>query len=125
MSFIRRVVVGAALNGLALYGVAYFLEDVNYKGGLTLFVLGGCVIGILNTLIKPIIKTLSLPLVFITGGLFLVIINTGILWVAKEIIDILHIGEAVLEIQGFTNYLIAGLLFGIINWVEHLFVPTK
>lgn len=125
MSFIRRVVVGIALNALALYGVAYFLESVNYKGGLTFFILGGLVMGLLNTLIKPIIKTLSLPIVFITGGLFLVIINTLLLWVTKEVIDILHIGEAVLEIQGFTNYLIAGFLFGIINWVEHLFVQNK
>lgn len=125
MNFIRKIVVGVTLNGLALYGVAYFLEAVNYKGGLSFFILGGLIIGILNTIAKPILKTLSLPLVFITGGLFLIIINTLILWVAKETIDILHFNGIVLEIQGFMNYLIAGFLFGIINWVEHLFVHNR
>lgn len=125
MSLLRKAVLGVALNGLALYGITYALSEVNYRGGLTFFIIGGLIIGLLNTLVKPILKVVSLPLVFITAGVFLIVINTLILWLTKQIIDILSIADVVLEIQGLTNYLIAGFLFGIINWVEHLFVHNR
>jgi putative membrane protein len=125
MSLIRKAVLGIALNGLALYGITYFLAEVTYKGGFMFFVVGGFVMGILNTLIKPILRVLAVPLVFLTAGLFLIVINVVMLWLTKEIIDILHIGDVFFEIQGLTTYLIAGFLFGIINWLEHLFIHNK
>ena len=121
----RKVILGIALNGLALYGITYLLDNVNFQGGLAFFIIGGVIIGLLNTLVKPVLKVLSLPLVFITAGVFLIVINTLILWLAKEIIDILHFKDVVLEITGIVNYLVAGFLFGIINWIEHLFVHQR
>ncbi len=121
----KKAIFGIVLNGLALYAVTYLLDDVHFRGGLKFFVVGGIIIGLLNTLVKPILKVVSLPLVFITAGVFLIVINTLILWLAKEIIDILHFKDIVLEIQGVVTYLVAGFLFGIINWLEHLFIHNK
>lgn len=121
----RKIIIGIALNGLALFFVTHLLESVTYKGGFWFFTIAGVIIGVLNTIVKPLIKLISLPLVFLTAGLFLFALNTIILWLTKEIIDIIHIRDVMFEISGFTNYLIAGFLFGVINWVEHLIVHNK
>jgi len=39
------------------------------------FVIGGIIVGLINFLVKPLIKLISLPLVFLSGGLFMVVIN--------------------------------------------------
>jgi putative membrane protein len=125
MPTIRRIVLGITLNGLALYLVTYFLDDVSAQGGLVFFIIGGTIIGLLNWLIKPILKTLAIPLIFLTGGLILIVINTLLLWIAKEIIVILQIPGIAFEISGTINYLIAGLLFGVLNWLEHLIISNR
>lgn len=122
---LRRIFIGIVLNALALYAVAYFIEDLNYQGGLLFFAIGGLIIGVLNTLLKPIMKIVTLPIVFITGGLFLIVINTIILWLTKQIIDIIHVSGISLEIKGFITYLIGGFLLGIINWFLHLLIHNK
>lgn len=122
---LKKAIIGIILNGAALYGVTYMLDTVNYRGGWMFFVIGGIVIGLLNTLVKPILKLVSFPFVFLSAGLFLIVINMVILWLTKETIDIIHVNDVVFEIEGFVDYLFAGFLFGVINWIEHLFIHQR
>lgn len=122
---LRKIILGIALNGLALYLVTYLLESIKYSGGLTFFITAGIIIGLLNSIVKPILRVMSIPFMVLTAGLFLIVINTLILWLTKEIIDIIHIRDVVFEIEGLINYLAAGFLFGVINWIEHLIVHNK
>ncbi|MEK7528301.1 MAG: phage holin family protein [Patescibacteria group bacterium] len=118
---LKRVLLGVLLNGAALYGLVYLLDDVNYKGGIAFFVIGGIVIGILNTMVKPILRVAAFPMIFMTAGLFMIVINTIILWLTREIIDIISYRDVVFEISGIVTFFVSGFLIGIINWIEHLF----
>src|SRR3989338_8720690 len=115
---IRHAIQSVVLNGLALYGLVYLLNDVNYRGGLAFFIIGALVIGALNAVVKPILKAATFPFIFFSAGLFLIIINTAILWLTREIIDIIHYKDVVFQIEGIVTFLIAGFLIGIINWLE-------
>ena len=51
----------------------------------------GVVLGLLNYFLKPLLKTLSLPLEIVTLGLFTIIINMGLIWILDQMFDELHV----------------------------------
>lgn len=51
----------------------------------------GIVLGLLNYFLKPLLKTLALPLEVLTLGLFTIVINMGILWLLDKMFDELYI----------------------------------
>jgi putative membrane protein len=56
-----------------------------------IFLVLGIVLGLLNYFLKPLLKTLSLPLEIITLGLFTIVINMVILWLLDKMFDELYI----------------------------------
>lgn len=121
LHMIKRIILAIILNGLALYAVTRFVPEIVATGGFTLFALSGIILGLLNTFIKPLLKLLSLPFIFLSAGLFLVVINAALLFVLQEALIILEITGVSLAITGIGTYLWAGFLLGLVNWVENLF----
>lgn len=122
----RRILIEIILNGAALYGVTYLLPDeITYVGGIKFFIIGGVVMGILNTIVKPVLKIITLPLQIITMGLSLIILNAVIFWIFKVVLDTLAIEGVTVIIPRVTTYLFAGLALGLINWVSHLIFHHK
>lgn len=122
----KKILIGIALNAAALYGVIYFLpEQIQYTGGVSFFALGGIVMGLLNSIVKPVLKLLTLPLQILTLGLSLIILNGVIFWIFDVIIDTLLIEGVTLTVSSIKMYFLAGFLFGLINWVEHLAIHNK
>src|SRR5947207_12121617 len=74
--------------------------------------LGAAVLGIANTVVKPIITVLTLPLVIATLGLGLFAINVGMLalaeWIAPDF-----------SIDGFWTYVGATIVVWLVNWILH------
>lgn len=122
MKTLYRLGLGILANGIALYLVTYALNEVNYTGGWKFFVVAGIFIGVLNTIVKPILKLLSLPFVLLSAGLFLIVINAVILWLTKHLLEVAAIGDIRLVISGIGNYLIAAIVFGLANWITHIFI---
>lgn len=123
---LKKFLIGIFLNGAALYGVVYFLPDqIQYTGGFAFFAIGGLVMGILNSIVKPILKLLTLPLQIITLGLSLIILNGIIFWIFDVVIDTIVIEGVTLTVTSTKTYFLAGFLFGLINWIEHLLVHHK
>ena len=95
------------LSSVGVMLSAYLLEGVYVKGfwSAALFSL---LLSILNYTIKPLLVILTIPITVLTLGLFLLIINTLIIWVAAELIDGLMIG-------GFVWAFLFSLLLSVIN----------
>ena len=72
--------------------------------------LAGLVLGLLNLLVKPIVKILSIPINILTLGIFNIIINAGMLWIVDSIIE-------GLEIKGFWGYVWSSIVISIISIV--------
>jgi putative membrane protein len=75
-------------------------------------ILGAAVLGIANTIVKPILTLLTLPLVIVTLGLFYFVINVLMLalaeWIAPDF-----------SINGFWTYIGATIVVSIVNWAMH------
>ena len=122
---LKKIIIGFFLNAAALYGVVYFIPEIKYTGGLAFFAIGGLVMGILNSIVKPVLKLLTLPLQIITLGLSLIVLNGIIFWIFDVVIDTIVIEGITLDVPTIKMYFLAGFLFGLINWVEHLLVHNK
>ena len=98
-------------NILALLVADWIFSGVSIDGWWPLL-LGAAVLGIANTIVKPILTLLTLPLVLITLGLFYFVINVFMLvlaeWIAPDF-----------SIDGFWTYIGATIVISIVNWALH------
>lgn len=86
------MIIRLILTVTCLYAAAHAFEDVvisNHWAAIG----AACVIGLLNFLVKPIVKLISFPLILLSLGLFLMVINGGLLLVASEMVNGLEIGS--------------------------------
>jgi len=122
---LHKILIGVVLNGLALYLVTKFIPGVEYTGGIAFFILGGLVIGILNTFVKPLMKLLSFPFILLTAGLFILVINTVIFWLTVQGVNAISIADISVTITSPWTYLWGAIVFGIVNWILHIFFHKK
>lgn len=72
---------------MALYTAFSFVPGFVVNGGAKEFLLAGVLFGLLNKIVKPPIKLLTMPLIILTLGLFLVVINALMLWLVDYAFD--------------------------------------
>ena len=93
MGFIAKFIAKIILNGIALYAAAAYLDGFTLTGGVATLAIAAFVLTILNTFIRPVLKLITLPLVWITFGLFNIVINMAILWIADKFLTQLTIAD--------------------------------
>lgn len=91
MSFFMRILVRIIANAIAIWVAAKLIPGFEFVGNWQDFIIAGIVLGIVNSLIKPVIKLISLPIILLTLGLFTIIINTGLLILVARILPTMQI----------------------------------
>lgn len=103
-----RLLIGWAINAVALLALPYLLPGVQLRGfGSALIV--ALVLGLLNTLIRPILLVLTLPINVLTLGLFTFVINGLMFWAAARLVDGFHVA-------GFWWAVLGALVYSLISW---------
>jgi putative membrane protein len=97
------------LSAVAVLICAYILPGAEVDGFITAIVVAG-VLAILNVLLKPILVILTIPITFVTLGLFLLVINTILIL----LVDWLVPGFTV---EGFWWALVFSIVLSIVNSV--------
>jgi len=118
MNLLLRVVVNAA----ALAAAAWLLDGIRLSRGddRVLTLLGVAVVfGLVNALVAPVVKLLSLPFIILTLGLLLWVINAAMLMLTGAIADGLGLG---FEVDGFGTALIGALIISIVGAILGSFV---
>ncbi|MEX0870032.1 MAG: phage holin family protein [Candidatus Spechtbacterales bacterium] len=111
---IIKVALKSAVNAFAVYIAAILINGVTLNIGedtwefVGAMALIGFVLWFGNSVLKPVIKVLTFPLILVTFGLFNVAINMFILWGAAEILP-------QLTIVGFLPLLWTTLIISLIN----------
>ena len=104
-----KILVRWLLLAAALLLVAYLYPGVTVKSFGSAMI-AAFVIGVFNTLLRPILVLLTLPVTLLTLGLFLFVINALMFWAAAQVLD----GFAV---NGFVAALIGSLIYSLIGMV--------
>jgi len=102
-------VIAWAINLLALW-VANALWDSVSIHGWAAYLIGSAVLGIANTIVKPLLAILTLPLIIFTLGLFYLLINIAMValaeWIAPNF-----------SIDGFWTYVGVVFIVWAVNWI--------
>ncbi len=122
MHFIFKPILRILLNAGILYLLTQLVPSIVFTGGWKFFLIGGVVLGVINLIIKPILKLLSLPALLITGGLFLIVINMMVLWFLEYFISAIQFQDVTLFFPNFVTYAIGAVVFGLINWAAGLII---
>lgn len=102
------LIVRILSNSLALFVATKFVDGFSVTGGWREFLLAGAVLALLNLLVKPILKTLTLPLIILTLGLFTLVINALILWSLTFVFSFV-------AISSLASLAIATLVIAVVN----------
>lgn len=105
-----RALLQVVLNGVAILIAAHVVPGVHYQGGWLYLLLAGLVIGLINLLVKPLVSLLSLPLVILTLGLFYLVINGAMFWLAAWLLS-------GLTVDGCLPAILGGLVIALVNWL--------
>lgn len=116
-----NLVIRVVVNALALAVAAWIFDGIKVKGhdatgqALTLLAVG-IVFGLVNAVVAPVVKLLSLPFIIVTLGLFLLVVNALMLLLTSRICEALDLGFRVdgfwTAVGGAIVISIAGALFG-------------
>lgn len=104
-----RILIQVALNGLGILLAEWLVPGVDWEGGILYLLLTGLVIGVINLLVKPIVTVLSIPFIVVTLGLFFLVINGAMLYLAAALLD-------GLTVTGCAPAILGGLVLGLFNW---------
>ncbi|MDP9307510.1 MAG: phage holin family protein [Actinomycetota bacterium] len=114
MSLLIRIVVALAINAAALWVANALFSGVQIHGWWA-YIIGAAVLGIANTVIKPVLALITLPLIILTLGLFLLVINIAMValaeWIAPNF-----------SIDGFWTYVGTVVIIWLVNWVGYSLV---
>ena len=97
------------LSAAALLFVAYVYSGVEVKT-FGAAMLAALVIGLLNTVVRPVLVLLTLPVTVLTLGLFLFVINAIVFWAAAGLLD-------GFQVRGFLAALVGSLIYTVIGVV--------
>lgn len=104
-----RLLAVWVINALALFLVAYLLHGIHLNGfGSAL--IAALVLGLVNTLVRPILVILTLPVTILTLGLFIFIINALLFLFVGNLLAGFHVDT-------FSAALLGSLLYSVISWL--------
>ena len=113
-----KIIVRWLLLAAALLLVAHLYSGVAV-GSFGAAMLAAFVIGLLNTLLRPILVLLTLPVTVLTLGLFLFVINALMFYFAASMLDGFHVNGFAAALIGSLIYSLCGIVIDV--GVERLF----
>ena len=121
MRFLVRVAVNAVAVGVA----CWLLADIWLRGGsdterLLRLLLVAVVFGLVNAVVRPVVKLLSLPFIILTLGLLIFVINALMLMLTSWLSGQIGLG---FHVDGFGTALVGALIITIVTWGLELVLP--
>lgn len=114
MHFLLRLLINAA----ALWVAIQLVDGIDYQGSSALLLAVALVFGVLNASVRPLLKLLSLPLLLLTLGLFILVINALMLMLTGWVSGLLGLG---FRVDGFWDALLGGLVVSVVSFMLSLF----
>ena len=104
-----RLLVTWLLNALALFVLPYVIASIHVAGYGTALV-AALVLGFINTLIRPVLVLLTLPVTLLTLGLFIFVINGLLFWFVGSFLR-------GFTVSGFWAGVFGAIVYSIISWL--------
>lgn len=110
MGLLSGIILQIFSNAIAILAASYFIAEFDWTGNFIELVIAAAILTLINKILKPIAKLFFGPLILITFGLFLLIINAGTLYLLDFWIE-------PLKVQGLIPLLLGTLIVGVVNFL--------
>jgi putative membrane protein len=100
------------IDGIYFEGPVHGQEELEHK--LVPLLLVALILGVITSFVKPILTILSIPFIIVTLGLFLVVINAGMLMLTSWLADKLDIG---FHVTGFWPAVGGAIVITVVTWI--------
>jgi putative membrane protein len=114
----RRAVLRLLVLTLILAIVVKLDNGLSVHGGFFTFVWVAFIFSVVNLIVGPILRLLSLPLIILSLGLFLFVINAALLAITAGL-------SSKLDVDNFGSALLGGFLIAVFSWIAEMFLPLR
>lgn len=123
----KNFVVKTIANAGALAVAVWILDKITLTGDskgkeIGTLLLVALIFGVVNFLVKPIVKVLTFPLFILTLGLITLVINALMLLLTSWLADKLDLS---FHVEGFWTAVLGGLIISIVSWALNVVLPDK
>ncbi|MFF7248568.1 phage holin family protein [Embleya sp. NPDC008237] len=115
----KSLIIKLGANALAIWFASWLVSGIDLADGASAgtkaktIIFVALIFGIVNAIIKPVVKLFSLPLFVLTLGLITFVINALMLWLTEAIANKLDLD---FHIDGFWAALLGALVISIVSW---------
>jgi putative membrane protein len=113
---VMRFVLRWAANAVALYVAAWLLTGIDYGDSGWTLVVAAAVFTLVNMWLRPVVRLLSLPLIILTLGLFLFVVNVLMLYVTDWLVPDF-------EIETLGAGILGAIVVSLVNWALQVVLP--
>lgn len=122
-NFVVKTIANAAALGVAVW----VLDKITLTGDSTGKKIGTLIVvallfGLVNFLVKPLVKVLTFPLFLLTLGLITLVVNALMLLLTSWLADKLDLS---FHVEGFWTAVLGGLIISIVSWALHIVLPDE
>jgi putative membrane protein len=114
----QNLIIRLFVNAAALWVAARVVPGIGLSGELSPVLIVAAVFGLVNAMVKPIVMFLSIPFVILTLGLFILVINAGMLMLTAALLDSL-------SVAGFEAALLGSLMVSLVSLLFSLVLPER
>jgi putative membrane protein len=116
-----KLLIRWAVTVVALVIAAWLVPGIHVQSNaFTAFAAMAVILGLINAIVRPVLKLLSCPLILLTLGLFILVINAFTLWLASQIaVGFFHVG---FYVDGFFPALFGALIVSLVSVILNALV---
>jgi putative membrane protein len=122
-----RLILRLLVNAAALAVATFLLSGISLtapttQGRVVTLLVVALIFGVLNAVLRPIFKLVTLPLLLLTLGLFLLVINAVMLLLTSWVSTRVDLGWSV---DGFGTAVLGALIVSVVSFLLNAFVPDQ
>ncbi|MFD9288193.1 phage holin family protein [Streptomyces sp. NPDC060030] len=123
----KNFVVKTIANAGALAVAIWLLQDITLTGDNTgrkilTLILVALLFGLVNFLVKPVVKLLTLPLFILTLGLITLVVNALMLMLTSWLAGVVSLD---FHVDGFWTAVLGGLIISVVSWALNVVLPDE
>ena len=119
-----KLLIRWVITGLALFAAAWLVPGIVVEGnGWTIYAVMAIILGLINAIVRPVLKLLTCPLIILTLGIFVLVINGFTLWLASQIAQSWF--NVSYHVNGFGAAFLGGLIVSVVSVVLSALVKEE
>ncbi len=113
-----KLILRLVINAAALWAAARYVDGIGLTSDLVGVFIVALIFGVINAIIKPVLTFLSFPFIFVTLGLFTIVVNAAMLYLTAGLTDLLYVNS-------FGSAIWGSIIISLVSWVLSILVDDK